>query len=204
MDETEKEANKTWIEGFCQSNLTKFARIQNFDDSFAKRVASKLSPEAISQVKNSKDAYDLLKKTTIDTIFEEHAQLPPETREKIRDIGMQLSTYDFRHFAGCEPITQVEFRVVEEIPLLVVHVDEHAFQTINKTITKESRPQTNPDGTIVIRDGREVTESVRINTGEYQIWRASDAYRSIRLNGKGIDIVVVNEHNENVPLTFLR
>ena len=70
-------------------------------------------------------------------------------------------------------------------------VDQAKFEELNRTRVSETTYKV---------DGSK--ESVRVGIGEYQIWRAYEAYRSLKNAGQNLTIIVVNENGQQLVADF--
>lgn len=155
-------------------------------DSLEKSFKQNLTASKIEKISTPKEARKVLNETLIDTIFEQQdwQSIPDDIRADVRQIGMLQSSYDLRHFGGTEAIKNVELKSIPmldktgSIPCVVVTVERKIFEELNKIRVKE--------------------ESLEIGVGEYQIWRASDAYRSIALGNASVQLRVLDENGQTV------
>jgi hypothetical protein len=155
-------------------------------DSLEKSFKENLTASKIEKMSNPKEARKILNEILIDTIFnhEDWKPLSDGIKGDVRHIGMLQSSYDFRHFGGTEAIKNVELKSIPTldkkgiIPIVLVTVERKKFEELNNIKVKE--------------------EGVEIGVGEYQIWRASDAYRSISLGNKAVNLRVVDENGQSV------
>lgn len=109
----------------------------------------------------------------------EYRDFSEEMRANIYQYGTKLSSYDLRHFGGCEPILDVQLKEVqvsdETIPCVNIAVDQSLFDELNNIRITEK----NANGF-----------SMNVGVGEYQIWRASEAYSTLNLRGKTVELFV--------------
>ena len=166
------------------------------EDPVALEVFAKITKADKEELKIPKDANKLMTKALIDTIFEqeEFKDLPLEMKEDIRHIGMYQSKFDLRHFGGCEAIKSVQLKGIrlegeKNLPHVVVTVDRDRFEDLNAITVTERTAST------AIIGG---TDEVTVGVGEYQIWRANDAFRSLLLNEKGILLSIQDESGGKV------
>lgn len=101
-----------------------------------------------------------------------------ETKEQIAKYGVMLSSFDLRHFGGCEGITDVRLEQVEVsaeavLPVVKITTNRELFASLNKVR--------------VVERGISGLE-LNVGVGEYQIWRALDAYDSININKQKVVI----------------
>ncbi len=153
-------------------------------DILEKQVKNALQSSSFTEIKTVKEARDLLNQVLINVIFKQDQwmQLPIEKQEDVRFIGMQQSSYDFRHFGGTEAITEVQLKSIPrlepepgqgDIPCVVVTVNRQHFEDLNKVKVNE--------------------EGILVGIGEYQIWRASDAYKSLVLGNTKVQLQIMDE-----------
>jgi len=169
-----------------QQILSHYADLTLEIDSLENQVKIRMQDIPLTTITTPKEARDLLNTALIDSIFKQNhwKHLAQETQEDIRSIGMQQSSYDFRHFGGTEAIKEVQLKAISNlegtgsIPCVVITVNREHFEDLNKIKVNE--------------------EGILIGIGEYQIWRASDAYKSIALGNTKINLQVVDEHGQQV------
>jgi len=99
-------------------------------------------------------------------------------KDEVARIAMFQSSESFRHFAGCEPIRNVEL----EGDTLTITVEADTFTRLNKATVQEGA---------VTESGQK--ESVSVGVGEYQIWRTYEAHRSLSNDGENITLRVEDE-----------
>ena len=124
---------------------------------------------------------------------EKYSGLSDATKEAIETIGMQQSSFDLRHFGGCEAILNVELVPVslhegKNLPKVIVTIDPSRFDDLNRIRITES--STDLEGN---------NHSVTVGIGEYQIWRASEAFRSIFLASQQVALHVQDIHGNEIP-----
>ncbi|KKT18597.1 MAG: hypothetical protein UW03_C0037G0018 [Candidatus Peregrinibacteria bacterium GW2011_GWA2_43_8] len=108
---------------------------------------------------------------------------------RIREIGIAQNTGSVRHFGGCESVKGVRLSGKN----LTVTVDRARFEELNRT--KVSELSYKADGT---------TESVKVGIGEYQIWRAYEASRSLGGASEKLLIRVIDESGNPIIADFER
>lgn len=169
------------LQDYMASGLTE----QN--DPLENQVKTMIKDIPLAEMTTPQIARRLLNKALIDSIFkqEQEKQLLKEIQDSIRYIGMQQSSYDFRHFGGTEAILEVQLKSISplekekgNIPCIVVTVNREHFENLNKIKVNE--------------------EGIKIGIGEYQIWRASDAYKSLSLGSTKVNLRVVDENGHRV------
>lgn len=170
-----------------QSIFTEYLASSSKEGDFlANEMRRRISESPLTEISTPKAARALLNRLLIDSIFmQEHiANLDKDIKEEVRYIGMQQSSYDFRHFGGTEAVREVKLTGIKPlegedlIPCVVVTVDLKLFNELNAVKVSE--------------------EGVKVGVGEYQIWRASDAYKSIALGSINIGLRVVDTDNQEV------
>ncbi len=126
------------------------------------------------------------KEKLIDEILSgaEHKDNVSKFGDRIKEIGMKQNSESIRHFGGCESVKGVKLCCGHH---LTVTVDQAKFTELNQTKVTE---------TTYLANGQR--ESVRMGIGEYQIWRAYEAYRSLKTAGKNMIIIVVNENGQPI------
>ena len=156
-------------------------------DSLERQVKEALQRTSPDARANPKAMRTLLNRALLDAIFQqaEMQALPQKTKEDVRFIGMQQSSYDFRHFGGTEAVTDVQLKAIPHldpekgsIPCVVITVNRGHFEKLNHVQVSE--------------------EGINVGIGEYQIWRASDAYKSIQLGNTKVHLQVVDEKGTSV------
>lgn len=202
----EKEAVEKHVAALVQAafrDQIKPLAAQPSNDPLIKKVLAHLPETDIAKLKNVKDARHLLNKAIIDATFETepYKQISAELKEDIRHIAMYLGSSDVRHFGGCEAVRDV--RLVSQpkgtlvsglqppAPRVIVTVDKDVFDKLNAIRVTETSPSL--DGT---------PQSVSVGVGEYQIWRANDAYRSILVGGANVVIHIEDTHGHDVDSTI--
>lgn len=102
---------------------------------------------------------------------------------------MSQNTQTMRHFGGCEPVQSVDLQERTGYPgemELSVTVDRETYERLNRETVQEKSSDT--DGSSVV---------VNVSLGDYQIWRAYEAFRSLRQpGGKPIRIVVRDQNGQ--------
>ncbi len=163
-------------------------------NALIQKMWSRMTPERVTSVNTPKEARDLFTGALIESILfdPEYRDLPIEVQEEVQRIGMLQSSVDLRHFGGCEAVLDVQLRGIRSetgtnIPMVVVTVDSKLFHELNTIRVTEA--STNLKGQ---------TQSVVVGVGEYQIWRASDAYRSILLGGRQVQLRIIDTHGHKV------
>lgn len=177
--------------------LAQIERMQTVKDPLTQSVFAKLKSEA-DAMENPAETRKILNRVLIDTIFEqpEFRDMPADVKQEVRLIGMSQSSIDLRHFGGCEAVMDVQLRGIplengKMLPVIQVTVDEELFRDLNAIKVTESSPTLTG-----------VQQSITVGVGEYQIWRASDAYRSLLLGGNSISLQIVNSEGKPVATTF--
>ncbi len=224
MNQIEEEMNK-WKTTIVVQRVIAIEGAQNVDNLIMKRLLSnlnelmdilpkqeKLDPLALEvfkkireankeDLKVPKDISNLIKEALIDTIFEQDKfkDLPIDQKEDIRHIGMLQSKFDLPHFGGCEAVKGVRLEGIaleegKKLPHVIVEVYNERFPKLNAI--KVSETTTSPTK---IGD----TISVRVGVGEYQIWRANDAYRSLLLGDKNIQLSIRDEDGHEITLSVI-
>lgn len=171
------------------------------EDLLIKRLLGKFNSKTIQGLKIPKEAKEFFLKALIDSIFEDgrFAEMSQSTKDAVRSIGMYLSSVDLSHFGGCEAVKNVKLvgipvktgKESTNIPVVVVTVDKVLFDDFNTISVTESS---------LTLDGKK--QSVTLGVGEYQIWRASEAYRSLTLGGAKLQLRIVDEQDNLVKLTI--
>lgn len=141
-------------------------------NSFAERVAV---------VNNPEDLLVAWKKFVIEKALTENPPSDPTMIGDLVRLAIEQNSQALRHFGGCEAIEEVSLVGNQ----LIVTVDEKKYEALNKIMIVES---TSIKGT---------TNTIRVGVGEYQIWRAKQAYESITFNGDKIEVVVKTQKKEN-------
>ncbi len=177
-------------------------------DEFAECQRSLNSPELDAIVKrvqngesvSAKELRNAFKSAVIDKVMiENHDELvttaqrlgidPEIFATKFRKIGMSQNTQTMRHFGGCEPVQSVDLQERTGYPgemELSVTVDRETYERLNRETVQEKSSDT--DGSSVV---------VNVSLGDYQIWRAYEAFRSLRQpGGKPIRIVVRDQNGQ--------
>ncbi|MBN1961576.1 MAG: HD domain-containing protein [Deltaproteobacteria bacterium] len=120
------------------------------------------------------------------------SELKRFSAEQFLKIGMSANDESIRHFGGCESVKDVELRDAGE--KLVITVDDKLFANLNATQVKEET-----------RDNTGESREVSVGIGEYQIWRAYEAYRSLKNNeGKNTTITVVSTTGKVIIADFAK
>lgn len=195
--------------------LTKLKEKATPNDPFIKLVSAHIKDADIKKLQHVKDARHLLNKAVIEATFEldAYAHLPPERRDEIHHIAMPLSSADVRHFGGCEAVRGVKLvkkpaaasaaaasgaagaaaasGAPQPAPLVIVTVDLLTFNRLNAVRVTETSPSISGE-----------TQSIAVGVGEYQIWRANDAYRSILVGGENIQLVIEDLDGHPVASTI--
>jgi hypothetical protein len=104
----------------------------------------------------------------------EFSSITKEKVEEIKNIALNQNSYSYRHFGGCEAVRDV--RVSPEG--VFVEVDQDLFDLLNQTKATEE----------IFSNGEKNT--IEVGIGEYQIWRMSEAYSSIRFNEGDDDLPI--------------
>ncbi len=170
---------------FTQDILNRHISNLSMDDPLERTLKIDLLNKT-GHLKTPEEARNFLNHALVDAIFNQDnwLELLPEAKENIRFVGTQLSSYDFRHFGGTEAITNVQLVVNNdfdmEVPIIKVTVNRAQFEKLNEVKVSEA------------------DSDAKIGVGEYQIWRASDAYKSLRLGDTQIGLVVVDEKGAEV------
>ena len=105
---------------------------------------------------------------------DEFIDVSKEKLEEIKKIALKQNSYSYRHFGGCEAVRDV--RVSPDG--VFVEVDPDVFDFLNQTKVSER----------VFSNGESI--SIEVGVGEYQIWRMSEAYSSIRFREDDIDLPI--------------
>lgn len=106
----------------------------------------------------------------------EFSSITNEKIEEIRNIALKQDSYSYRHFGGCEAVRDV--RISSEG--VFVEVDQKLFDLLNQTKVSEK----------VSLDSDNEVRFIKIGVGEYQIWRMSEAYNSIRFKEGDDDLPI--------------
>ena len=142
------------------------------------------SEEEIGKIKNPKDAAELLKRKVVEAILAEArdkdsgVEYSDEQKENIRRISLLQGSESIRHFDGCMAITSVELQG-SEVTVTVVRAEYERLNKLPKA--KEST-----------EDSSGVTTVAAVDIGEYQIWRARQAYGSIKVGKEPLTVKVVD------------
>lgn len=119
-------------------------------------------------------------------VLEKHADElsgQPGVADKIREIAPYQNSVSFRHFGGCEAVMGVKLVGSE----LLVTVDKVKFLDLNQVKVAEKT---------VDKNG--VKHDTTVGVGEYQVWRAREAYESIRINGSAVMVRIISESGETL------
>jgi hypothetical protein len=115
----------------------------------------------------------------LDNIIDRNYQTTdPETVDKIREIAVKQNSESYRHFGGCEAITDVKV-INDSDGRIDIQVDINKYNELNKTKVEE---------TIATAGDNKIKK--RVGVGEYQVWRMSEAYASIK----------VSNNNNSLPI----
>ena len=159
-----------------------------------------LNQEDLAALQTPNDARKLLTRVVVDSILQkrDYQALDPHVKQMIRTIGLLQSSHDLCHFGGCESIQSIALRGIRlydgsVLTNLAITVDSKQFEHLNRI--KVTEKSTTEEGE---------TQSVTVGVGEYQIWRASEAYRSIFLGGRHIELSLQDENAVAVPIGLER
>lgn len=172
MDEVRKMA-KTFLEALKteqESNQNVSSFIQVFDES------------SVDEAKTPGQLRGFLNEALVKGVLSQDRfqSLPAETRAQIAKYGVMLSSYDLRHFGGCEGITDVRLEQIAvspdaTLPVVKITTDPMLFTALNKVRVVE----------------RSITGvELNVGVGEYQVWRALDAYASINIDKQPVVIFI--------------
>lgn len=157
----------------------------------------RITPAQIASIRTAKEAEKLYKQALVDTILarDEHKSIPDATKAKIRDVALSQNSESMRHFGGCEAVKGVELKRSvesgEELSIVTVTVDRATFEQLNRTKIQERS-----------LDLAGKTHAVLVGVGEYQIWRAEEAYQSILVDRKKVRVDVVDELGRPISLSY--
>ena len=104
-------------------------------------------------------------------------------------VGKLLSSYDLRHFGGCEAIKGIDLTVSDNVPILRVRVDGDLYRRLNEVQVVEK----------TTLEGQSTKVSVRVGIGEYQVWRALEAFRSIKIGEMKVRVVIRDQDDLEYP-----
>ncbi|TSC86561.1 MAG: hypothetical protein G01um10148_547 [Parcubacteria group bacterium Gr01-1014_8] len=155
-----------------------------------------VTTEEIASLQQPSDAEKLWRKGIAERIINSEDQvLSPENKRKIMSMALAQDSQGMRHFGGCEAVTDVRMeRFGErgaEVSIVVVTADRGQFEQLNRTRVQDS--SLDKEGNV---------STVELGIGEYQIWRAREAYKSISVGGKKIGIRVQDENGLELQTTF--
>jgi hypothetical protein len=119
----------------------------------------------------------------------EHKGAVEKHGERLREFGMKQSSESVRHFGGAENVKNIKLCCGGQH--LKITVDQAGFDELNKTRVQEK-----------VLDSKGNVSYVSVGVGEYQIWRAYEAYRSLQNGGRNIAIIVVNENGDELIANF--
>ncbi len=145
-----------------------------------------LSADRIAAIQTPKEADRLFKETFIEKVLskDEYQAMPDEMKDKIRKNSLDSDTISMRHFGGCESISDVRLEKSKDgevgVSMVIVTVDRAQFDKLNETTVTETS-----------RDDQGNKSTVTVGVGEYQVWRAEEAYNSILVDGKKVEVRVV-------------
>ncbi len=175
--EERAEELKTKIQILCSSDYEKKVKPGE------KTLSEQERKEEIQRLLN--DFYDKFKNNIIALHLENrsYSQKTVMMTKKIAETIPHNSSYDLRHFGGCEAIKSVQLRGKK----LIIQVIKKMYKKLNETVAIEEEGS----GGVA-----------KIGVGEYQIWRAREAYRSLSFSGEKIEIMVEDENGETVDTSF--
>ena len=113
----------------------------------------------------------------------ENGLLSQQEKEDITEYALALDSHQLKHFGGCEAIDRVFF-VGNTV---TIRVDRDRYNTLNET--KVTEHMTEESGDII---------PTQVGVGEYQIWRLRQAYKSVLIEGKSIEVHVVDTEGESI------
>jgi hypothetical protein len=137
--------------------------------------------ERVSAVNNPEELLVAWKKFIVEKTLIEN---PPSDQTLIGDLvklTIEQNSQALRHFGGCEAVKEVNLVGNQ----LLVTVDQEKYEALNKIRVYETT-----------KLGDTINES-NVGVGEYQIWRARQAYESITFNGDIIEVVVKTQTKDN-------
>jgi len=149
-----------------------------------KTIREKLAEYGVNTNQDAKGIIKDFKRAMIQKRINDpkYASEVEQYRDKIPEIGMMTNSQSVRHFGGCESVVGVRLKGA----VLTVQVDLETYNELNKI--KVIEEALDADG---------VTNKVRVGVGDYQIWRAYEAYRSLNNNGENIQIRIVTGEGSN-------
>jgi len=151
-----------------------------------------VSPEEIAGLKSSEDAATLWKNKVLESVFAAQPKRDPEVEGRIRGIALKQNSESIRHFGGCEAVDEIKFEMSKAgVPMVLVQVNRAKFEKLNAIQVNEQS---------LDRTGK--PHDMIVGVGEYQVWRAKEAYASIRTGGKAVEVLVVDEGGKPVDLTI--
>jgi hypothetical protein len=145
------------------------------------------SPPHITEIDTTKKIEEPTKEEKIRFFEKFGLELDPDSDEihfvELKAAASKMNNVTIRHFGGCEAVEKVDFKVIENRASVEVKVNSVKFTTLNKINFVENDTQ--------------------LGVGEYQIWRAEEAYKSILFNRMPIEVDVKDEHGRE-PLLHYR
>jgi len=162
------------------TDLAKELIVESFHLDVADEHAVDEMDEKMRAVTSPAEAEALWKEIIIDRILQsdQFSSLPGSEKETMRSLVMVLDSWDFRYFGGYESIVTV--RPTHTGVTIVLNKEK--YEGLNNIRVSED---------VLNRHGD--TARVPVGVGEYQVWRLQQAYKSIHINGKPIEISLVDE-----------
>jgi hypothetical protein len=174
------------------------AEIQRQISQISEQLEIKLNSRRLTEIVKKKDAETLVKWIIIKRVLSDpqYEGLSEEKKQEIATIALLSNHESIRHFGGCESVRGVELSQMEkeggvETPVVVITVNREQFDELNKTIITEDS-----------KDKDLNISSVDVGVGEYQVWRAEEAYRSLSVGGLKVEVRVVDEQGVEIIPTY--
>ncbi len=126
-------------------------------------------------IRNIRQALAFWSEWTTDEVLarSEHQNMDDATKKELRGICVKQNSESLRHFGGCEAIQRVNIERRGPISQLIVTVDRAAFERLNDIRVEEHA-----------MDANDAVQDIVVGVGEYQLWRAEEAFRSISIGGQ--------------------